>query len=120
MELKTPLRDNEELPSKFMASCGDDSGYIIKLKYSFDKPHCDANLLKTDNWKHSVINCNFRLESPCASIGKDVQSINILIFDGSLEVAMTTGLENYIYLNICECVCPCVCNATLLTIYRSY
>jgi len=85
LELKTPLRDNEDLPSKFMSSCQDNSGYILKLKYSFDKPQFDPNLLKTDNWKQSVINCNFRLESPCASIGNDVQSINILVFDGSVE-----------------------------------
>ena len=88
LELSTALLegDGDGLASQFMSSGFDnDTGYIVKLKYSYDKPKHDPTLLKTDSWKQKIINCNFSREPPCSNIGVDVASINILIYDNNTE-----------------------------------
>ena len=86
LELKVPVLDHDELSESFMADLGDSGmGYILKLKYSSDKGEYDMNLLKTEHWKQSVINCNFSLECPCPVLGVDVSSVNILVLDDPRE-----------------------------------
>ena len=86
VELKIPVLDNDELSENFMTDIGESGlGYILKLKYSSDKGEYDMNLLKTEHWKQSVINCNFSLDCPCPVLGVDVSSVNILVFDDPRE-----------------------------------
>jgi len=86
VELKVPVLDHDELSEKFMTELDDSGlGYILKLKYSTDKGEYDMNLLKTEHWKQSIINCNFSLDCPCPVLGVDVSSVNILVFDDSRE-----------------------------------
>ena len=83
LELRTPMMDEDDISAQFMTSGFEDgdSGYILKLKYSLDKPKTDPNLLKTDNWKKQIIECKFSEEAPEGHLGCDVHSINILVFD---------------------------------------
>ena len=87
LELRIPVMDNDDISDKFMTEgfSDPDMGYIVKIKYSNDRPKFDANLLKTDNWKQTVINCNFTADPPCPSLGNDVHSVNLLVFDGAME-----------------------------------
>ena len=86
LELKVPVMDHDELSESFMSSLSEPGlGYILKLKYSSDKGEYDTNLLKTEHWRQSVINCNFSLDCPCPILGSDVRSVNILVYDGCRE-----------------------------------
>eukprot|EP00092_Neocalanus_flemingeri_P026589 GFUD01028818.1.p1 GENE.GFUD01028818.1~~GFUD01028818.1.p1 ORF type:complete len:828 (+),score=221.61 GFUD01028818.1:45-2528(+) len=81
--LKTPILEQDDCSNQFMTSAfqSPDMAMVLKLKFSVDKPKTDLSLMKTDHWKSSVINCNFSPTPPCPSMGVDVSSINILIYD---------------------------------------
>jgi len=81
--LKTPILEEDDCSNQFMTSAfqSPDMAMVLKLKFSVDKPKTDLSLMKTENWKNSVINCNFSPTPPCPSMGVDVSSINILIYD---------------------------------------
>lgn len=81
--LKTPILEEDDCSNQFMTSAfqSPDMAMVLKLKFSVDKPKTDLSLMKTENWKSSVINCNFSPTPPCPSMGVDVSSINILIYD---------------------------------------
>ena len=84
LELRTPLLDDDQddLSRHFMTTGfpDPDSGYLMKLKYSLDKPKLDQNMLKTEQWKKKVINCEFS-NHPQPGLGSDVHSVNVLVFD---------------------------------------
>jgi len=81
--LKTSVLEEDNISNQFMTTAFQepDVAMVLKLKFSIDKPKIDLSLMKTENWKNSVINCNFSPTPPCPSIGDDVSAVNILIFD---------------------------------------
>lgn len=81
--LKTSvLGDEDILASDFMSETfpTSNSAIVVKLKYSVDKPKIDLKKLKTEHWK-SEVNYNMDLKPPCQSMGEDVSSITLLVFD---------------------------------------
>ena len=82
--LKTTILAEDDCSNQFMTSAFRDTpdlAMVLKLKFSVDEPKIDTSLMKTENWKNSVINCNFSPTPPCTSMGEEVSSINILIYD---------------------------------------
>ena len=81
--LKTSILEEDDFSNQFMTTAFQepDMAMVLKLKFSVNKPKADLSLMKTENWKNSVINCNFSPTPPCPSMGDDVSAINILIFD---------------------------------------
>jgi len=81
--LKTSsLGDDDILASEFMCEtfpCPS-SALVVKLKYSLDKPRVDLKKLKTEDWK-SCVSYNIEMTSPAQSMGEDVSSISLLVFD---------------------------------------
>jgi len=81
--LKTSiLGDEDMLASDFMSETfpTPNSALVVKLKYSVDKPRIDMKKLKTEHWK-SQVNYNMDPTPPCQSMGEDVSSITLLVFD---------------------------------------
>ena len=81
--LKTSSLESDDCSDQFMTSAfsNPDTGLIVKLKFSYDKPKCDANVLKTGNWKQSIINCDFSSGPPCQVMASDVDSLNFFVYE---------------------------------------
>ena len=81
LTLKTPILESDEFSDHFMSQAfSTGTGFIVKLKFSYDRPKCDVNALKTASWKQSVINCEFSQGPPCPVMGNDVDSVNLLVY----------------------------------------
>ena len=77
--LKTSILESDDCSNQFMTNT--DTAFIVKLKFSYDKPKIDGNVLKTDNWKQSIINCDFSRGPPCQVMASNVDTVNFLVYE---------------------------------------